>query len=78
MNWIPPFPFDTTLLCVVMAHLLYWVSKPFGHSIAPISMALFLSPLALAVVLCLLGQDERKYALTRICFLALVSSPMWF
>lgn len=78
MNWISPFPFDTTFLCVAIAHLLYWVSKPLGHSIANISMAFFLSPLALAVVLSLFIRDDRKYALTRICFLAFVSLPMWF
>lgn len=78
MNWISPFPFDTTFLCVAIAHLLYWVCLPLGHSISKVSMAFFLLPLALAVVLSLFIRDERKYALTRIGFLALVSSPMWF
>ncbi|MEY4482622.1 MAG: hypothetical protein RL693_74 [Verrucomicrobiota bacterium] len=78
MNWISIFPFDSTFICVACAHITYWLGKLVGQTTANISMALFLSPLALLLVISLFVREERKYALTSIGFLALVSSPLWF
>jgi hypothetical protein len=80
MNWISVLSFEATAICVICVHTLYFLFLSLRHfpMAAPILLIFFVSPLIICTITSAFYRDGIKYFPSRMLFILLVLSPLFF